>query len=200
MDTSNKKISSILGETDKQLLNLIAELANAGDLVGVERVRSAALQVRAISNSISENQKEMPEFSSRTDRPIQAGKTSSNERSQKASPYPKYEVRNGTLYRIGWSKKKKCSYTHRVPRKTVFDILSAMTALTESGPGPVSAEQIIARVKNASSISVPSYQAYAAIGFLRSRGFIEQVGRDGYHVPHGLKKKVESVWNALDKN
>jgi hypothetical protein len=197
MENHSERITAILSEADSKLLQLIAGWANAGDLRGVDAARTAALQVRAIIETLRGRGRRL------TAKAANAA-TSSRDKLRKqgavrkAAANPEFEVRNSTLYRIGWSKKKKDTYLHKVPRTTVFDIVDAMTSLARTGPGPFTAEEIVARTNEDSSVSIPSYQGYVVIGFLRARALIEQVGRAGYQIPADLEAKVQTLWKSLD--
>jgi hypothetical protein len=195
------KVRSVLEEADKKLLRLIAEFASDNDLSGVDTARTVALQIRAILDASKLGAKEMRKSHKGSGKDIATSKRALPESvDTKRTTYPKFEVRNSTLYRIGWSKKKKETYSHKVPRATVFDVVDVMTALVPTAPGPFTAEQIISRVNDYSSVSIPSYQAYTVIGFLRARSLIEQVGRDGYRIPEGLTSKVQELWKSLESN
>lgn len=195
------EIAVILTTAERQLCSLIASRATNGDLSGVDSARTAALQIRSIMNSnAAAGRGPFNRSTARNSKTLKAApKSKSRRRIRDAtSKYPEFYISNGVLYRIGWSKKKKETYSHRVPRAIVFDIVKVMSA--QSSPGPCSTDQLITRVNANSSASIPSYQIYAVIGFLLANELIQQVGRDGYVFPNGLTAKFESVWKSLDQN
>jgi hypothetical protein len=193
MDKTVTRIRAILSEADKKLLDIVAECAKAGDLAGVDTARMVAGRLRSVSESFIKGvaaddgcvQSRSPNESSRK-----------RTRVGKLGKFPRFEVRNATLYRIGWSKKKNEQYEHKVPRNTVNEIITGMVSLVASGSGPFTAEQIIQRVNQRASVSVPNYQVYVVIGWLRAHELVEQLGRDGYQIPGELEASVESVWTS----
>jgi hypothetical protein len=46
------------------------------------------------------------------------------------------------------------------------------------------------------SETVPSYQIYVVIGFLRARKCIVQVGREGYDIPIDVSESAAAVWKS----
>ncbi len=194
MNKPTKSVLAVLAETDKALLELIAEWAKAGDLSGVETARHAALLVRNVIDELSPSNKRSKSQTVLNERKEGATKSDPIASPLMPTEYPRFEIRNATLYRIGWSRKRKESYSHKVPRAIASGIISTMSTLSAGGAGPFTAEQIIDRVNRDASVSIPSYQVYAVIGFLRANQLIEQVGRDGYQIPSGLNKFAQELW------
>ena len=193
MDHSSK-IRSILDEADQRLLELIAECATAGDLPGVDASRSVAGRIRSLRDSLENGEGVSLPLDLKRSR--QSRSSRQRKRFGKKPKFPRFELRNATLYRIGWSKKKNEQYEHRVPYDTVKNIVNAMVSLGQSGPGPFTVEQIARRSDQTSGISVPNYQVYVVIGWLRTHDLIEQVGRDGYQMPGNLGGDVEALWES----
>jgi hypothetical protein len=188
------KIRAILDEADQRLLDLIAECATAGDLPGVDASRSVAGRIRSLRDSLENGEGEsLPPGLKRS---RQSRSSRQRKRAGKKPKFPRFELRNATLYRIGWSKKKNEQYEHRVPYDTVKNVVNAMVSLGQSRPGPFTVEQIARRSDQTSDISVPSYQVYVVIGWLRAHDLIEQVGRDGYQMPGNLGSDVEALWES----
>ena len=192
MDHSDR-IRSILTDADQRLLELIGRAATAGDLLGVDVTRGVAGRLRSLRESL-----ENGAVVSRQDftRERRSGSSSKRKRPKKETTFPRFEVRNATLYRIGWSKKKNEQYEHKVPHDTVTEVVNAMVSLTQSGSGPFTVEQIARRTDQTSSVSVPSYQVYVVIGWLRAHNLIEQIGRNGYQMPSNLVDEFEALWNS----
>lgn len=190
------EIRGILSEADEKLLDLIAKCAKSGDLVGVDAGRSMAQRLRSISASLATGYHSDDRHVKRQ-HPVSEG-SKRKKGYRQPSKFPRFEVRNTTLCRVGWSKKKKEQYEHKVPRGTVYDVIEGMVSLGRSGPGPFTAEQIIKRANQKSTVTVPSYQAYVVIGWLREHDLIEQLGRDGYQIPDGLEASAERAWNPAD--
>ncbi len=199
MSEFREEVIAILTEADERLRQKIAEAAKAGDLSLVDVARSAAGHVRRtveLVKSGSHSLSGKPESGSfektrRADVPRRKG------RKAKSSPYPKYIVRNSTLCRIGWSKKRKGEYVHKVDRRIFDRTASVMASISNLGPGPFMSDQIIDEVNRNAKAAVPSYQVYVVLGFLKTQKDIQQVGRKGYRVPADLSHRAKASWKRL---
>jgi hypothetical protein len=112
--------------------------------------------------------------------------------------YPRFEVRQDTLYRYGWSKSEKQEYVHKVPRGVFLKTLEVMARLRQQSGGPFVAEEILKLVDSGDG-GAPSYQLYVVLGLLREAGCIEQLGREGYRIPADISEKAETTWSDLSK-
>ena len=195
VDIANQ-IITILNQAERSLQEVIAEAAKAADYHNVGIARLAALEMDKLSKRVKGPPiVEKPQDS----QPSQlgtfvAGNRLTGKRRSPKSAYPKFSVRNGTLSRIAWSKKKRGEYTHRAP-KAVFDqTITAMASLFQTGNGSFMAEHIIERVASNSPEHVPSYQVYLVINLLSDSGCIQKVGREGYRWPEQLEDNARKVW------
>ncbi|MCH7729028.1 MAG: hypothetical protein IH991_21480 [Planctomycetes bacterium] len=187
------KINSILDDADQKLLELIAKCASAGDLQGVDAARGMAGRLRSLRGSFENGAAvSRQDFTGKK----RGGSSSKRIRPGKETKFPRFELRNATLYRIGWSKKKNEHYEHKVPHDTVSEVVNAMVSLSQSGSGPFTVEQIARRTDQISSVSVPSYQIYVVIGWLRVHNLIEQIGRNGYQLPNNLAGEFDALWKS----
>jgi len=193
MEPERKQIAAILSEAEKALQKVIAEAAGAGRYAVVDAARMAASGVRQIR--LGAGTAPTGRSSGRSSRP-RAHKRKRGRRAPKAD-YPKFLVRNGVLVRLGWSKRKKTEYAHKVPRAAFDSIVEVCAGLAKSGPGPFPGEEVI-RLANAQGHDpIPTYQVYVVIGLLRQEECIEQVGREGYKFPPSLVEHAQSVWKKV---
>ncbi len=193
MATIENQITTILDQAERSLQEVIAEAAKAADYHNVDVARMAALEMDRIRKRVkgppTEEKPQGPQPSTR-----RTGK-----RRGPKSAYPKFAVRNGTLIRIGWSKKNKREYTHKAP-KTVFDqTIKAMASLSQMGNGSVMAEEIIERVTSVSLEHIPSYQIYTVLGLLNDRDCIQKVGREEFRWPEQLEDNARKVWAQYEE-
>ena len=65
----------------------------------------------------------------------------------------------------------------------------------ETGPGPFMAERFIACLEDGRDEPVPAYQVYVVLGFLKDRGLLTQMGRDGYLAEGGLPILAATAWD-----
>ncbi len=186
-----EEITGLLGRTEGQLRQMIADAAKAGDYRTVDLAKTAAVGIQNLQTGISNpGAKLQPKPAS------SVGKAKTTSRRGGKGRYPKFDVKKNTLNRIGWSKKERREYTHKTPR-TAFDrTVKVMAALAQNGAGPFTAEQIIEQLNHMGSETIPSYQVYVVIGFLRARKCIVQVGREGYDIPVDVYGKAEAVWRS----
>lgn len=199
MENTKEKIKSILINTEESVRKVIVKSAENGDYRGVDTARMIAVKIYELKMQLEESSASpiITKEAVTKIRKAQRVKKKSKRRKGGKSGYPKFEVRNGTLIRIGWSKKQKGEYTHKVP-KVVFDVtVKAMARLAKSGAGPFMAEEIIDRVNELSADAVPSYQVYVVVGLLRKVGCIKQVGREGYGIPVDVAEKAQDVWGKI---
>lgn len=194
MDTTRPKVMNILSEAESQLRQAIADAAARGDYSGVDMARHVAVEVQEIRERLSSA---APPISSATRAERITAKRQSEDKVRKGrgGGYPKFVVENDTLTKIGWSKKEKKEYTHRVSRAIFEETLQAMAALSNGKAGPFTAEQIIEKVNKAGGDFTPSYQVYIVIAFLRKARCIRQEGRDGYSIFPELTTRGSRAWD-----
>ena len=110
--------------------------------------------------------------------------------------YPKF-VRDGDrLVKVGWSKKNKAEYEHRVPRDAVQGFLRHLDHMVE--PAKVFEIESLFPVRDSSGEEVPGYQIYVIVAWLREAGVIEKKGRDGYLMrDKSVLGETNELWNSL---
>jgi len=194
MKEKAEKVIEILTKTESELQEAIVEAAQAGDYRSVDMARNAAVNIKnlrmQILNPASKVEQKSIKSTSHVKRKLVLRKRTKTD-------YPKFKVIKDTLIRIGWSKKQRREYTHKAPRLVFERTNKAMVLLAQGGAGPFLAEQIIEQANNNESETIPSYQVYLVIGFLRMTECIKQVGRDGYIIPQDIVNKAEEKWEEL---
>jgi hypothetical protein len=96
------------------------------------------------------------------------------------SDYPRF-FRDGTaVIKIGWSKKERREYEHRLPGPAFESIVDRIAVIGAAGKA-FSTDELFA-VHDAEGQSVPSYQVYAGLSLLQSAGLLDRHGRGGYSV------------------
>ena len=202
MNSNIDKIKTILSGAEQSLRELIIEAAQEGDYLGVDTARDMAVAVNQLINRLSDGESSTKKNMVNNEikgKKISRAKKRAGIKKKTPSGYPKFTVRDDTLVRIGWSKKEKREYQHKVP-KSLFDLtIKTMGDLAKSRNGPFLAEEIIEQMNENSAESVPGYQVYVVIGFLREQGSIKQEGREGYKIPLDLDKKAEKEWKKLKR-
>jgi len=192
---TDENIRAILSKAEGELRSLIVGTARNGDYRGVDMARSAAVAIRQIldkvgSEGISREGEKQPSVPRKKAGGVR--KTPSMRRRRKG--YPKFYVNSDILTKVGWSKKQKKEYTHKVPRSVFSRVTEAMTMLSSSRVGPFCAEEIIDKVNDANGEGIPSYQVYVVLAFLRDRGCVSQRGREGYELAADVRQRAWETW------
>ena len=114
-----------------------------------------------------------------------------------ASKYPLFLKDDSRLIKVGWSRKKKDEYMHRVPKEVVFAFVEHL----EKSVGSESLFEIesLFPVSTAPGEEIPGYQIYVIVAWLREAGVIEKKGRDGYIIQEKSKLRGEfnELWDSL---
>ena len=111
--------------------------------------------------------------------------------------YPVF-VRDGeTLIKVGWSKKTKKEYEHRVPKR-ILDLVSAAAGKEGAKGTRFTIEQLLPLVDDADGTETPSYQTYACVAWLREQELFIQHGRQGYSIPTNgdFFSQVRRAWET----
>ena len=110
--------------------------------------------------------------------------------------YPMFARDGNQLVKTGWSKKTRAEYRHRVPEPAVSAIVSA---LRRFGSAEFSMGGLTP-VQNEDGTTLPSYQVYLVVAWLRACGAVKKAGRGGYlPVPDRLDvAAVSEHWSALE--
>ncbi len=198
MDTNLTRIAAVLSRAEKDLLQLVSEAAAKADYQAIEAARLAAQGVRGMVESL-ETRRSFP----KTGPPSRVGASRWTTRTHRRRQgnvqpgYPRFSITSGRLFKVGWSKKRKREYVHKMP-KAAFDlVVRAMASLAGSGRGPYTSEQIIHQSNKLGGAPVPDYQVYIALAWLRAAELVQQVGRDGYIFETTLPEQAKARWEAL---
>lgn len=131
-------------------------------------------------------------------RPRISKKVSVSTKNEK-SKYP-YFVRDGDrLVKVGWSKKNKKSYEHRVPLEAVIAFVRHLTSSVEDGK-VFAIEDLLPVSDPANDGEIPAYQIYVSLAWLRDVGAIQKRGRDGYTIRRQalVSNEIEKYWDGLN--
>jgi len=205
------KARAMLEECESHLRGLLAEAAARGDydaVLSLTRWAQGVAAMRAeevvpgicladgVVLSAPESAKSPRNGRSGATRPAPPKKGA--RRRGAAARYPKFIRIGNQLGKIGWSKKRGREYLHKAPR-SVLDVLVKQLVEKGSGGRLLSAEEIFDLPGQEEEMAIPSYQLYLCLAWLRTRGLIEQVGRQGYRVARAaeLPGLVEHEWGAL---
>jgi hypothetical protein len=190
-------ILEILKKAEKEIREAIAEAARSGDYQAVDVGRSVAINIQELCEKVS-GKSQTPQLSTKIVPKIKETKKQKKAtRRNKPEGLPKIEIRNGSMYKIGWSKKQKEIYEHKVPRTAFDTIVSAMSTLAKEVKGPFMAEAVIEKISATQENSVPAYQVYVVLAALRDWNIISQIGREGYNIATDVAEKAQNIWKEL---
>ena len=111
--------------------------------------------------------------------------------------YPRFERDGSKLVKVGWSKKDRREYEHRVPREAVSVVARSLCSSVK--PGAVFSMEQMLPFKSGDAGDIPSYQAYLALAWFRHIDAVVQQGKAGYTmVPQHLQQNaIEIAWDKL---
>lgn len=191
------KVLEILKKAEEELQEAIVEAVRAGDYRNVDIGRSVAVNIKEIHERVSRNEQVLSRPIKNDPKTKVKKKRKKTYKRNKPEGLPRFEVRNGSLFKIGWSRKQQSEYSHKVPR-SAFDVISnAMTRLASEGTGPFAAEAVIEKLNASTEDTIPAYQVYVVLAALRSLDAISQVGREGYDIPMDISEKAKDLWEKM---
>jgi hypothetical protein len=178
------------------LLEAIVAGAKEGDYETIDLARVAAEEIHALQARLTaqlpkeappdDNSRKVPE--SRRDNARKPTKT--------RKKYPRFEVEDSTLLRVGWSKKRKAEYTQRIPMDSFESIVGGFADTAAAAEGPVSSDVILERIEEAVG-DVPTYQTYGVLKFLRDHEVIRQASRGEYAIPRDVASRARAIWKNV---
>lgn len=190
-DSLNKLIEKALAE---QRYEDIKGLANLAD--GIARLTRGEMPnpeppLRTLDPSPQYRVSEPPY------RPPTAARAKTKRRASRKSQYPRFERDGDRLVKIGWSKKNKKEYEHRVLRAAARTFVFHLA--DKAINGAVFDVEGLLPVIDISGDEVPAYQVYLILAWLRDSGLLEKKGRDGYLVRDKelLRGNFDELWNNL---
>jgi hypothetical protein len=203
----------LLDECEQGLRKQVAAAASEGDYASVQRIADLAKAVAALAaegRSVPESAAmghpgiataaSVPKLGN-VNHAQQVSATMAGGRKTRsaANAYPKFFRRGDELVRVGWSKKERKEYNHRAPRTVVDATASAIRQV--GARGKLFNGDALLPLKNLNDGStVPDYQAYVALGWLKELGAVEQHGRRGGYtlVPSKqIDSAVTTAWPEL---
>jgi hypothetical protein len=194
MKDLSEELSAVLRTAEERVLDIVARAAAKRDYAMIDRARSLAERLRALGAA-----EQLPPTTTKAEAAKRKRRTSGkqNPRASASANYPKFTVANGSLYKIGWSKKKSAEYAHRVPLERAQEVIGVLDQLSEKVSGVVSTEEILGS-KEYQITQVPSYQAYVVLALLKREKIIISAGRDGYQLPGGIHPQADSLLHSLE--
>jgi hypothetical protein len=185
----------VLREAEQSLQRLLADAAINGDYAALPVLAEWAQRVASLLDLdvAAEESLEKPVWSApRTTKP-----TKKPSRKKRSAGYPKFVKDDDNLVKIGWSKRDGSEYEHKARKEVVRAVVTSISLAGRRGKRFTM--ETILPLKNLDGSSIPDYQAYLVLAWLRSIELVTQHGRLGYTVPQDidLADVVEDCWARL---
>lgn len=120
-----------------------------------------------------------------SDGDVANARSSAGLRRRQANEYPRFERHADRLIKLGWSKKDRSIYEHRVPFAAIRPIIEKL--VSSFGKGGFLRMEAVLPIVLEDRTEVPSYQAYLVLAWLRELGVVQRHGNDGYKL---LRKRL----------
>lgn len=193
------KIRSVVADGEAKLRALVAEAATAGDYAGLDLCRDVAVQLKALLESLTPGigQEEASNQSNVATRRDHGAKLTTSSRVQ-GTKYPRFLIRDGVLFKVGWSRSGKKEYVHKLPKNAFDSTIATIGSLLSRKKSPLTADEI---TKEATTLGqeVPIYQVYVALALLRFQGMAVREGREGFVVKRSVVNDASACWAELAK-
>ena len=180
--------SLAIQDAENRIRKILATSAAKGDYQRVLELTTAAKQLGAMAAALAKP----GAMADGNISPTQHTTTAKRE-----GDYPRFFRRDDEMVKIGWSKKERKEYQHRMPHGTLTTVAAGIAHAGANGKR-FSADAL-AKITDAHGEPVPSYQSYLCLAFLRVVGFVQQEGRSNYSFQPALDiaTKTEEAWRAL---
>ena len=190
------RILERLEQAERDLLGIVSEAAKTADYAAIDTARTVASALRRLREELRADEA----------RPIETpplrkvgaksnGRERTRQRPAKAKAgYPKFYVRDDSLIKEGWSKKSNRAYTHRVPADAYRRAIAALQQAGGNDERPLTTDVLRDDSNLDAGNSLPTYQFYVVLAFLKANGVIRQVGRKGYVIPGDLEENAIEIW------
>jgi hypothetical protein len=214
MDAIEQAVEA-LRQCEAALRGILAGAVQSGDYDSVLRVTQMATQLRRLLGLVAGASTGEPEPHAMPGREARHRSSSTRNVSQagpgdpspdKAKPrrragradYPVFAKSGADLVKVGWSKRSRTEYQQRTSLRTVKQIVAALVEIAHNSDR-VRLEQVLPTLARLGELTIPTYQAYVVLAWLRSEGLVKQLGRQGYSVPDtpSMMARLDERWQAL---
>jgi hypothetical protein len=199
-----------LGTAEASIRKLVGDAASAGAYEEVLLLTNFAKAVATLANSVASSHIKPPAATYPATTGVQiprrisqqsSSKTAKGGKKSKLESYPRFIRANGDLVKIGWSKSAGKEYQHKAPQ-SVISVVADAIKVQRIEDGVLRPPQEFLPLTLPSGETIPDYQSYLCIAWLRDIGVVERHGRHGYSVPDpaSIQQRVEQAWNQLSNS
>jgi hypothetical protein len=200
MTTNNftRAATDLLGQCEREMQNLLAEAVSARDYDAVMLLTGLAKALREMAGSGGESHPTGAAERVPAAPKLPAAPAARKSAHRASSGYPHFVRRGNSLIKIGWSKREKRPYQHRIARKALDAVV---TAVERAGAGGkvFTVDDILPVTDPGDGAPVSDYLVYVGLAWLRQVGLIDQHGRQGYSIPkiEILTEMMDAAWEQL---
>ena len=192
-----KSISAnqVLRDCEQSLRTLLSAAVAVGDYAEVQKLANLA---SAVSVLAAENTP-IPELLKAVAPSGKTEKLSVRPREPAKENYPQFFRRGEELVKVGWAKKEKRKYHHRAPWRVVLATSAAVRQIGIKG-GSFTGEALLPLKDAESGETLPSYQVYVALAWMKHLGLVKSIGQRGGYilaVDKPLDAVLTAAWPAL---
>lgn len=119
-------------------------------------------------------------------------------RAGRKGDYPQFLKDGDSLVKVGWSKAEKSEYEHKSPKKVLLAVAQALAAAGAKGRR-FTMDKVLPLQDASDGSTLPDYQCYLCLAWIRQSGLVIQHGRQGYTLPKtgDLLSAIERCWETL---
>lgn len=205
--TGEQRIKQLIADLDGAARREIASAASEGRFDELPTLATLAQEIAALAGrwrlGLQNQQQPATQIADGPTSPPVIEETIPNapktDRKVSKTDYPQFLREKQDLVKLGWSHRKKEPYEHRVSKTAVDVISTAVTALGNAGHR-FTMHEILKSLDGVNSTgTIPSYQMYAVVSWLKWAGMILQHGRQGYTIirPQTIASSIETAWQSL---
>jgi hypothetical protein len=200
MDQTRTRIAKAIGQAEHAIREVMIDATRRGEYAEVDLARSIAMQLSRLSDGLRSAGAPPEELSRKgsADSPTRNGVASKPRTHRRATrdEYPRFTIEGDTLTMVGWSKKAREEYSHKVPH-AAFDIIAqAMSRLAQRSRAPFTTDDLV-RELEATNATVPLYHVYTTLRFLRHEGHTEKRGRAAHYWTRQIDDLAQKAWTGM---
>jgi len=197
----------VLLTAERKLVALSHEATESRDYDGATALLEAARRVKILGTGdasvaattqfpISASSDETESLSAPAGKDISV--PSSVSRRGRKADYPRFLKDGDSLVKVGWSKSEKAEYEHKSPKKVLLALSQALASVGSKGRR-FTMDKILPLQDAADASTLPDYQCYLCLAWLRQSELVIQHGRQGYSIPTNcdLISAIDRTWESL---
>lgn len=189
---------SALLAAEQRLRSLMGAAVQNGRYLEVARLADMAQALEQISKLADIAPGRNVSTQVKSDVPARRTSKSEAPKTKPHEEFPKFARDGDQLIKIGWSKRNKSEYEHKVLRTAALSVYLQLGERTDSGGFKM--EELLP-IKMTDGSDVPSYQSYLVLAWLRHFQLVEKLGKNSYQwMIEGIDDaSFQKVWESTPR-